>query len=364
MNIADLLLMAREKGASDLHLSASLPPFVRIQGNIAPLADYPALDAEGLAQALAQITSEEQRKLFGEEGELEFACSLPGAGRFRGNVSRQRGEMAFAFRVLPPAIPTLEELGLPLVCQSLVMKHRGLVIVTGPTGSGKSTTLAAMIAYLNETMSKHVITIEDPIEFLYHSHRCLISQRELGTDTRSFATALKHALRQDPDVILLGEMRDPETAATALTAAETGHLVLTTGHAPSAPGTIDRILSLFPSQQETAERARLASVLEGVLCQALVSRKDGGGRVAAVEVMLATTAVRNLIRDGKTHQLPNVLRTGARQGMQAMDQALLDLYHQHLITQEEALAQCFNREELEKLTPSMTEAAVDYELQG
>ncbi|MEK7849066.1 MAG: type IV pilus twitching motility protein PilT [Chloroflexota bacterium] len=362
--IIELLHTARDKGASDLHLRAGQPPFLRVHGSILPLSEHPALTPEDLGQALAEITTDAQRSLFGSEGELEFAYTLPEAGRYRANVSLQRGTVAFVFRVLPTVIPTLEELGIPPVCQSLAGRHRGLVIVTGPTGSGKSTTLAAMLNYLNETVSRHVVTIEDPIEYVHHSRRCLVSQRELGADTRSFATALKHVLRQDPNVILVGEMRDTETAAAALTAAETGHLVLTTGHAPSAPGTIDRILSLFPPHQEATERARLAMVLEGVLSQTLVPRGDGKGRVAAVEVMLATPAVRNLIRDGKTYQLPNVIRSGTNQGMQTMDQALLDLYRRDLISGEEALARCSNREEIEKQVFPLGRRAADQEAAG
>ena len=251
--------------------------------------------------------------------------------------------------MLPAVVPTLDELGLPEVCKELVLKPRGMVVVSGPTGSGKSTTLSAMINYLNSVESYRVVTIEDPIEFVYSNDRCIITQRELGADTHSFAEALRHVLRQDPDVILVGEMRDLETASAALTLAETGHLILTTGHAPSAPQAIERIIDLFPPYERPLVQSRLASLLVGILCQALVPRVDGSGRVAAIEVMLTSPAVRNNIREGKIYQLPNAILTQARLGMVLLDHSLADLYHKGLISRESVLAFCNNPDEVTRL---------------
>ncbi|MEX0801370.1 MAG: type IV pilus twitching motility protein PilT [Dehalococcoidia bacterium] len=343
--MVDLLRRMVDASASDLHLKADTPPVLRVHGRLEPL-QLPPLAAADLESRLAEVASEEQRTAFAMEKELDFAYTLEGVGRFRVNAAVQRGSVTMAFRLVRAEAPTIEELGLPDVCRSLVLKPRGLILVTGPTGSGKSTTLAAMVDYLNERERRHVVTIEDPIEYLHPNKQCVISQRELGADTNSFAAALRHVLRQDPDVILVGEMRDLETIGAAVTAAETGHLVLATLHTPSAPQTIDRIIDSFPPHQQQQIRVQLSTVLEAVLCQTLVPRADGGGRLAAVEVMMATPAVRNLIREGKTFQLPGVIQTGAQYGMRTLDQALAGLCAANAISRDEALARCTDPQEI------------------
>jgi twitching motility protein PilT len=353
LNVDGLLRRMVEARASDLHMKAGFPPVLRIHGDLKP-QDLPVLTAEDMREALNQITTAEQQAAFDQAKELDFSHSAEGMGRFRANAALQRGTITLALRLISSAVPTLEELGLPEICRSLVLKPRGLTLVTGPTGSGKSTTLAAMIGYLNEREQRHVVTIEDPIEFVHEDKQCLISQRELGADTISFAAALKHVLRQDPDVILVGEMRDLETIALALTAAETGHLVLATLHTPSAAQTIDRIIDSFPPHQQQQVKVQLSLVLEAVLCQTLVPRADRSGRVAAVEVMVATAAVRNLIREGKTFQLPNVIQTGSQYDMQSLDQALASLCQRGVITRDDAMARCANADELERLLTGPT----------
>ncbi len=345
--VTDLLRRTVEAEASDLHMKAGAPPVLRIHGSLVP-QDLPELTAEAVKAAFSQVTTSTQQESFEQEKELDFAYGADGIGRFRVNASLQRGSIALAFRLVRTDIPTLEELGLPEVCRSLVLKPRGLVLVTGPTGCGKSTTLAAMIGHLNELERRHIVTVEDPIEYVHGNKQSLIAQRELGPDTNSFATALKHVLRQDPDVILVGEMRDLETVSAALTAAETGHLVLATLHTPSAAQTIDRIIDSFPPHQQQQIKVQLSTVLEAVLCQTLVPRADGSGRVAAVEVMVATSAVRNLIREGKTFQIPNVIQTGSQHGMQSLDQALSALCRTNVIAPDEALARCTNPEEFKR----------------
>ncbi len=345
LNVDGLLRRMVEARASDLHMKAGFPPVLRIHGELKP-QDLPVLTAEDMREALSQITTAEQQAAFDQAKELDFSHSAEGMGRFRANAALQRGTITLALRLISSVVPTLEELGMPEICRSLVLKPRGLTLVTGPTGSGKSTTLAAMIGYLNEREQRHVVTIEDPIEFVHEDKQCLISQRELGADTMSFAAALKHVLRQDPDVILVGEMRDLETIALALTAAETGHLVLATLHTPSAAQTIDRIIDSFPPHQQQQVKVQLSLVLEAVLCQTLVPRADRSGRVAAVEVMVATAAVRNLIREGKTFQLPNVIQTGSQYDMQSLDQALASLCQRGVITRDDAIARCANADEL------------------
>ena len=346
MHIDDLLRMTVTKGASDLHLKVGGFPVLRINGQLAPQDKMPEMTAEDMRHVFEELATDEQRSSFADELELDFAYQANGIGRFRINACLQGGTISLACRPVQTQIPTIEELGLPEICKHLVLKPSGLIVVTGPTGCGKSTTLAAMMNYLNEKEKRKVVTIEDPIEFVHQDKECIFSQRELGTDTRSFANALKHALRQDPDVILVGEMRDLETMATALTAAETGHLILTTLHTPSAPQAIDRFIDVFPPHQQQQVRTQLSTTLEGVLYQTLIPRSDGSGRVAAVEVMLATTAIRNLIREGKTYQIMNAIQTGAQYGMQTSDQALLGLYRNGIISREEALARSANVEEL------------------
>jgi twitching motility protein PilT len=348
MNMDEMLRVVVERQASDLHLKAGSPPVLRIHGALTPYGDG-RLTPEDMQQALEQITTRERREAFARDLELDFAYTISGLARFRVNAALQRGTLSLVLRQVNWRIPTIDELGLPEVCKVLVMKPHGLILVTGPTGCGKSTTLAAMLDYLNERDARRVVTVEDPIEYLFRDKKCFFTQRELGADTRSFAAALKHVLRQDPDVILVGEMRDLETIATALTAAETGHLVLATLHTPSAPQAIDRIIDVFPPHQQAQISTQLATTLEGVLYQMLVPRAGGNGRVAAMEVMIATPAIRNLIREGKTYQMANVIQTGSQYGMQTMNQALKDLYQKGLIALEDALAKSSSPEELREL---------------
>jgi len=356
MHIDDILRLAIEMRASDLHLTTDNPPVLRIDGALTPQDEMPSMTAEDMQQVLIDVTSEEQRKLFARELELDFAYSIPGMGRFRANASVQRGYTAICFRLLYAVIPGIDELGLPEVCKELALKEHGLVIVTGPAGSGKSTTLAAMIEHVNINRRRRIITIEDPIEFLHENKKCFISQREVGTDTWSFAVALKHALRQDPNIVLVGEMRDLETIATVLTAAETGHLVLTTLHTPSAPQAIDRMVDVFPPYQQQQIRIQISTTLQGALYQTLIPRRDGTGRVVAVEVMIATDAVRNLVREGRTPQMWNVMQTGSHYGMQTMDQALMQLYRNRVISLEEAFIR-YRDPEVAKRTLARTDGS-------
>ena len=348
MNIDDLLRLVVERKASDLHLKAGSPAVLRINGKLVRHGDGDslALTPEELREAFEHVTTKDQREEFARKRELDFAYSVRGLARFRVNAALQRGTISLVFRQVNWKIPPLEELRLPEVCKVLALKPDGLILVTGPTGCGKSTTLAAMLDYLNEREPRRVVTVEDPIEYLFRDKQCFITQRELGADTESFATALKYVLRQDPDVILVGEMRDLETIATALTAAETGHLVFATLHTPSASQAIDRIIDVFPSHQQNQIRAQLSVTLQAVFYQTLIPRMDGNGRMAAVEVMIATTAIRNLIREGKTYQMANIIQTGAQYGMQTLNQALRDLCQKGLITVEEAATRSDNPEEL------------------
>ena len=349
MHIHELLNMAVTEGASDLHLKVGGFPVLRINGELIPQKDISCPTADDMQAFLTEFTTEEQRKAFADELELDFAYQADGIGRFRINICRQVGTIGLSCRPVRTESPTIEDLRLPAVCKELAMKPSGLIIVTGPTGCGKSTTLSAMMNFLNETQKCKVVTIEDPVEFVHQDNKCIFSQRELGYDTRSFASALKHSLRQDPDVILVGEMRDLETMSSALTAAETGHLVLTTLHTPGTPQAIDRFIDVFPPHQQQQVRIQLSIALEGVLYQVLLPKSDGSGRVAAVEVMLASTAVRNLIREGKTHQLMNAIQTGAQYGMQSLNHALSALYWSRIITREEALTRSTDVEELKEM---------------
>lgn len=349
MYIDDLLRLMIEKDASDLHLSVPGPPVLRINGDLIPADGQSKLTVQDLTETLAHVTSEEQRRIFEKDLELDFAYNLTGVCRFRVNACITTGKPSLVFRLVRTTVPSLANLGLPELCQTLVLKSRGLVLVTGPSGCGKSTTLAAMIDYLNETECRRIITIEDPIEFVHYNRKCLISQREVGIDTRSFAAALRQALRQDPNVILVGEMRDLETFTAVLTAAETGHLILSTAHAPSASQTIDRIMDFFPPYQQQQALARLSTIIEGVLCQSLVRKSDGSGRVPAVEVMLGTGAIRTLIREGRIHQIPFAIQTGSQYGMQTMNQALLELCRRRVISWKEAQSKSTDPEGLENL---------------
>jgi twitching motility protein PilT len=356
MQVDELLKLMVDKGASDLHLKVPSPPVLRIDGELIPQEDLPPATPEDIEMVFEGITTKSQKETFYRELELDFAYSLPGLARFRVNLLRQRGTMSFAFRLVPFKILSIDELGLPQICKELVLKPRGLILVTGPTGSGKSTTLAGMINHLNETKKQNVITIEDPIEFLYRDRRCIISQRDLGDDTRSFATALIHALRHDPDVIVVGEMRDLETISTAIRAAETGHLVLGTLHTTDASQTVDRMIEIFPPSQQQQMRLQLSQVMEAVLSQALLPRV-GGGRIAAFEIMIANSAVRNLIRGGKTFELANAMQLGAKDGMQTLDQALTDLIRKGEVTQEEAMMKSSHPERLKKALQFQYQAA-------
>lgn len=348
MDLISIIRQAAEAGASDIHIIESNPPLLRIKGEIQPLENYQPITSADIEKAFTQISTEAQRAEFQQRLELDFGYSIQDVGRIRCNVARQRGSTSMAIRLLPAQIPPMEELGLPEVCKELILKPRGLVVVSGTTGSGKSTTLSAMINYLNKMESRRLITIEDPIEFIYTNNKCTITQRELGGDTRSFAEALRHALRQDPDVLMVGEMRDLETASAVLTIAETGHLVLTTGHAPSAPQTIERIIDMFPPYERDMVQARLASLIVGVMTQVLVPTQDRSGRVPAVEVMMASPAIRSNIREGKMYQIPNAMVTQARLGNILLDTALINLYRKGKISAASVLAHCNEPDEVNK----------------
>ncbi len=362
VHIDDLLRLVVQRNASDLHLCVGVPPVLRIDGQLYRTNFQPATPKQ-TQRLIYEILTDEQIQRFENTLELDFSYSLQDIARFRVNVYKERGSIAAAFRLIPRRVPTVHELELPPILEEIVTRPRGLILVTGPTGHGKSTTLAAMINHLNMTKSLHIITIEDPIEYLHQHNKCIINQRELGEDTKSFPAALRSALREDPDVILVGEMRDPETIAIAITAAETGHLVLSTLHTNSAAETIDRIIDVFPPNQQPQIRVQLSMNLVAVISQQLLPRAPGaprspigGGRIAAVEIMIANPAIRNLIREGKTHQIPSMIQTGAAEGMQTMDQALRDLYVRGLITYETAMERAHNPEELKKLIAGATPA--------
>ncbi len=344
VTIDQLLYTTVHYGASDLHIKAESPPIIRIHGDLIQL-DMEPLDVTTARQLSLAVLSEAQRSRFDEELELDFAYEIPGLARFRGNVYQQRGNVQSAFRVIPLRIQSMEELGLPSVCRYFAERPRGLVLVTGPAGSGKSTTQAAMIDYINHNYPLHIVTVEDPLEFIHEDNMALINQRELDTDTLSFANALKFVLRQDPDVILIGEMRDLETIHLAITAAETGHLVFGTLHTTDAVQTIDRVIDVFPTHQQQQVRMQMAVNLVGVISQTLVKRADGTGRVAAFETLVAISAVRNLIRENKSYQITSLIQTGQRHGMQSLDQALADLYNNHIITYQDGLERSANPRE-------------------
>jgi twitching motility protein PilT len=345
-SVDTLLARAVQLGASDLHLTAGTAPAARVRGELLPLAGASDLDADTTRALLYRILTTEQQKRFELDRQLDFSYGVPGLARFRVNVFQQREAVAAAFRVIPDQLKTLEELGLPDGLRALTALPRGLVLVTGPTGSGKSTTLAALIDEINRERTDHIITIEDPIEFIHRHKRCVVNQREIGVDATGFGAALRAALRQDPDVILLGEMRDLETISTALTAAETGHLVFGTLHTQSAPSTVDRIIDVFPAEQQGQVRTQLAGALQGVVTQALLPTADGRSRTAALEIMLPDDAIRNLIRQGKVAQIYSYMQTGSRAGMQTMEQALADLVARRVVAPDEALARSSRRDEL------------------
>ena len=335
LSLEELLRLAGERKASDIHLTVDSPPVLRIDGSMVKLP-IEKLTQSDLERFMHSLMNDQQVKRFMECGELDLSFSLLGVGRYRVNAFRQRGSIGIVIRLIPFNIPIPETLGLPPVSIELAKLHKGLVLVTGPTGSGKSTTLASLVDYINSTRACHIVTIEDPIEYL-HSHKLsLVNQREVGNDTESFTNALRAVLRQDPDVILVGEMRDLETISTVITAAETGHLVFSTLHTNDATQSVDRIIDVFPPHQQQQIRVQLAAVLQGILSQQLFPRSDHLGRVVAIEVMLATPAVRSLIREGKTHQLPTIIQTNAKLGMQTMDKAIMDLVQQGLVSYEVA----------------------------
>jgi twitching motility protein PilT len=346
LSIDTLLERVVELNASDLHLTAGSKPAIRLHGHIELLSDFPELDPDMTRQLIYRITTTEQQKRLEIDRQLDFAYGLRGLARFRVNAYYQREAIAGAFRLIPTDIKALEELGLPSSLHEFAAKPRGLVLFTGPTGSGKTTTLASLIDEINRTRTDHIITIEDPIEFLHKHKRCIVNQREIGHDALGFAEALRAALRQDPDVILLGEMRDLETIATALTAAETGHLVFATLHTQSAPSTIDRVIDVFPAAQQDQVRMQLANSLQGVVTQTLLQKADGTGRVCALEILFLDDAIRNLIRQGKIEQVYSYMQTGTRRGMQTMEQSLTELVQKRLITVHDAVARSSRPEAL------------------
>jgi twitching motility protein PilT len=350
--VPELLGALLDRDGSDLHLTAGTPPVVRVHGELEAIPNYPNLTPRGLQGMIYAILPQKMRERFEQELELDMSYSLPGRARFRVNVFMQRDAIGAVFRVIPFEIKTIEDLALPGVVADLARFPRGFVVVTGPTGSGKSTTLASMVDVVNRERAGHIMTVEDPIEFLHKHQKCIVNQREIGADTHSFAMALKHVLRQDPDVILVGEMRDLETIGTAITAAETGHLVFATLHTQDAPQTIDRIIDVFPPHQQQQVRVQLATTLQGIVTQQLVPTVDGNGRVAAVEILVCTPAIRNLVREGKVHQIYSAMQAGGRFGMQTMDMALAQHVKAGRITQQMAFERCHDPEELNRLVGS------------
>jgi twitching motility protein PilT len=334
MDITQLLTFAHREGASDVHLSSGEAPMLRIHGDMKRI-EHPPLTAEEVHHMVFDIMGDSVRRTFQEKNDADFSFELGNIARFRVNAFRTRRGEGAVFRTIPSTVMTMEDLGLPPILKEIAGKEKGLVLVTGPTGSGKSTTLAAMIDHINETYEGHILTIEDPIEFVHSSKKCLINQREVGAHTESFDAALRGALREDPDVILVGEMRDLETIALALTAAETGHLVFGTLHTSSAPKTVDRVIDVFPAAQQAQIRAMFAESIQAVITQTLL-RKRAGGRIVALEILIGTPAVRNLIRENKIHQIPSTMQTGQAVGMQTLDMALIDLVNKGLVTKEEA----------------------------
>lgn len=343
MDFNNLLVETMNRKASDLHITVGLPPIIRINGWLTPIGNV-KLTPKDTQEFISIVLNDEQMETYKNLGEIDLSYSLPGAGRFRVNVYRQRGSDAMALRAVGLKIPTLEELGMPPVLSELARKERGLILVTGPTGSGKSTTLAAMIDQMNRERNAHIITLEDPIEYLHRHGKCMINQREIGHDTKNYANALRAALREDPDIILVGEMRDLETISVAITAAETGHLVLSTLHTIGASKTIDRIVDVFPPYQQQQIKIQLSAVLEGIISQQLLEKADKSGRIAALEILVATPAIRNLVREGKTHQIDSSVQTGAKYGMKSMDMSLIELYRKGIITRDTLTTYCVDKE--------------------
>ncbi len=348
MELRDLLLLTIEKKASDLHLTDNTSPVLRIDGKLT-LTKFPPLQRDEIKKMIYSILSDFQKEKFEKDLELDFSLSLPGLDRFRVNIHIQRGSVEAAFRRIPIFLPNINELGLPAVVCDLARRPNGLVLVTGPTGMGKTTTLASMIDLINQERSSLIICIEDPIEYIHYNKKCIIKQREVYNDTHSFAEALKRCLRQDPDIIVVGEMRDLETISTALTAAETGHLVFATLHTPDAPQTVARIIDVFPSHQQEQVRLQLSDCLQGVISQVLVPRMSGVGRVLAAEVMIATPGIRNLVREKAVEQIPTAIQTGGQYGMKLMDKSLKELYQAGVISFETAISKAKHPEEFKQL---------------
>jgi twitching motility protein PilT len=362
-DFADILIEVIEAGASDLHLTAGSPPMVREQGRLRPL-DYPQMTPQDTREIVYSILNNEQRKRLENDWQIDLSYSVPGRARFRVNAFFQRASIGAVMRTIPTEIPRLQDLGLPPVLADFTKKPRGFVLVTGPTGSGKSTTLAAMIDMINKERHEHILTIEDPIEFLHPHQNCIVNQRELGTDALSFADGLKAALRQDPDVILVGEMRDLETMGTALTAAETGHLVFATLHTQDTAQTVDRIVDAFPPSQQHQVRVQLSIALQGIVTQQLIQTSDGSERVCACEILVPTPGVRNLIREGKSHQIYSALQTGAAHGMQSMDASLVDLVRRGKISQSTAERRSSTPDELKRLMGQTGVGGMDRGMNG
>ena len=350
LSLSDLLKRMSDMGASDLHLATNTPPQVRVDGHLRPLPDLQPLTAADTKQLAYSVLTDTQKHRFEEQLEIDFSFGIKGLARFRGNIFNQRGAVGAVFRAIPYEIKTFEALALPPVVKTLCDKPRGLVLVTGPTGSGKSTTLAAMLDKINTDRHDHIVTIEDPIEFLHGHKSCLVNQREVHADTHSFGNALRAALRQDPDVVLIGEMRDLETIESALRIAETGHLTFGTLHTNSASSTINRVIDVFPAHQQAQIRAQLSLVLEGILCQALLPKASGSGRAMAMEILIPNAAIRNLIREDKIHQIYSAMQTGQEKfGMQTFNQSLASLYHNKQISLQTALSRSSNPEELQDM---------------
>src|SRR6478609_6019864 len=349
LDFAAVLTKMVQVRASDVHLTPGFPPAVRVRGRIVPMDDYPPLSPQETREIVYSILNDSQRKRFENDQQLDFAYAIPGVARFRVNCFFQRGAVSAAFRLIPHEVPALDSLGVPQVLRELIQKPRGFVLVTGPTGSGKSTTLAAMIDVINSERRDHILTIEDPIEFLHQHKKSIVNQREVGSDAVDFALGLRAALREDPDVILVGEMRDLETISTALTAAETGHLVFATLHTQSTAQTVDRIIDVFPPHQQQQVRMQLSIALQGIVTQQLLPTADGSARIVACEVLVPTPAIRNLIREGKTHQIYSALQTSGASGMQTMDTSLATLVRQGTITQKLAESRSSAPEELNRL---------------
>ena len=350
MDIFKWLTIAKSKNASDIHLSAGSPPLVRVEGELIRIENVKPLTGDEVKEAFMQIVTFEGLEKFKNDLELDFKYILPDGTSLRCNAAQANGQLSLSIRILPPTVPTIDELQLPEICKKLANLERGLVLVAGPTGSGKTTTQAAMIQYINTTQTKHILSFEDPIEYPHSQIKSKITQRELGRDTNSFAQALKHALRHDPDVIVVGEMRDSETAAAVISMGETGHLVITTGHAPYAAQAVERVIDLFPHEERFLIQMRMASLLSAVLCQILVPRADGSGRIAAVEIMMVNAAIRNLIREGKITSLANAIRDYGETGNVTLDEALFKLYWQGIITMDTVIKYCHDPDEISRLT--------------